>query len=82
MGFEPFAYKGLETGSRSVVAHAVKQNDIIFVLQSQLMPNTPEGRYSIKKNKNFIIYGIGDVIQNDDGKSGYLRLESNLPEDQ
>ena len=43
MGFEPFAYKGLETGSRSVVAHAVKQNDIIFVLQSQLMPNTPEG---------------------------------------
>ncbi|PFX13726.1 4-hydroxyphenylpyruvate dioxygenase [Stylophora pistillata] len=26
MGFEPFGYKGLETGSREVVAHAVKQD--------------------------------------------------------
>ena len=38
-GFEPFAYKGLETGSRHVAAHAVRQNKIIFVFESALMPN-------------------------------------------
>lgn len=28
MGFEPLAYKGLETGSRKYAAHAVKQNKV------------------------------------------------------
>ncbi|XP_013413991.1 4-hydroxyphenylpyruvate dioxygenase [Lingula anatina] len=42
MGFEPFAYKGLETGSRQVVSHVVKQNKIVFVLQSPLNPYSPE----------------------------------------
>ncbi|RCN39989.1 hypothetical protein ANCCAN_14067 [Ancylostoma caninum] len=27
-GFEPFAYRGLETGSRQVAQHAVKQNKV------------------------------------------------------
>ena len=27
-GFEPYAYKGLETGSRKVAAHAVKQDKV------------------------------------------------------
>ncbi|XP_028514516.1 4-hydroxyphenylpyruvate dioxygenase [Exaiptasia diaphana] len=39
MGFEPMAYKGLETGSTEEVAHAVKQDKIIFVLKSALVPN-------------------------------------------
>ncbi|KXJ14765.1 4-hydroxyphenylpyruvate dioxygenase [Exaiptasia diaphana] len=39
MGFEPMAYKGLETGSREEVAHAVKQDKIVFVLKSALVPN-------------------------------------------
>ncbi|CAI9744322.1 4-hydroxyphenylpyruvate dioxygenase-like [Octopus vulgaris] len=49
-GFEPFAYKGLETNSRQVVSHAIKQNNIIFVLQSMLEPNTPEkmGQHLVK----------------------------------
>jgi 4-hydroxyphenylpyruvate dioxygenase len=38
MGFKPFAYRGLETGERSVASHAVKQNKIIFVFQSALNP--------------------------------------------
>lgn len=38
MGFEPIAYKGLETGSREVAAHAVKQNRIIFVFKSPYNP--------------------------------------------
>lgn len=28
MGFEPFGYKGLETGSREIVSHAVKQDKV------------------------------------------------------
>ncbi|CAI4230367.1 unnamed protein product [Auanema sp. JU1783] len=37
-GFEPFAYEGLETGNRTVASHAVRQNKIIFVFQSALLP--------------------------------------------
>ncbi|CAL4141875.1 unnamed protein product, partial [Meganyctiphanes norvegica] len=39
MGFERFAYKGLETGSREVCSHAVRQNKIVFVFCSALTPN-------------------------------------------
>lgn len=28
MGFEPLAYKGLETGSREVVSHVVRQDKV------------------------------------------------------
>jgi len=38
MGFEPYAYKGLETGCRQVCSHAVKQNKIIFVFESAYEP--------------------------------------------
>ncbi|VDO78081.1 unnamed protein product, partial [Heligmosomoides polygyrus] len=41
-GFEPFAYRGLETGSRQVAKHAVKQNKIIFVFESALLPGNKE----------------------------------------
>ncbi|XP_064639720.1 4-hydroxyphenylpyruvate dioxygenase-like isoform X1 [Lineus longissimus] len=41
LGFKPLAYKGLETGSRKVVAHVVKQNEVVFVFQSPLEPDTP-----------------------------------------
>ncbi|RWS25842.1 4-hydroxyphenylpyruvate dioxygenase-like protein [Leptotrombidium deliense] len=41
-GFEPFAYKGLETGSREVVSHAVRQRKIIFVFSSALNPGNQE----------------------------------------
>ena len=34
-GFEPFAYRGLETGERKVACHAVRQNDTIFVFKSR-----------------------------------------------
>lgn len=42
MGFKPFAYKGLETGSRKIVSHAVKQKDAIFVFTSPLEPGNIE----------------------------------------
>ena len=34
-GFQPYAYKGLETGERKVACHAVKQNNTIFVFKSR-----------------------------------------------
>ncbi|XP_069366165.1 4-hydroxyphenylpyruvate dioxygenase [Paralichthys olivaceus] len=49
MGFEPFAYKGLETGSREVVSHAIRQDKIIFVFESALNPGNEEmGEYFVK----------------------------------
>ncbi|XP_075260511.1 4-hydroxyphenylpyruvate dioxygenase-like [Convolutriloba macropyga] len=42
LGFEPFAYRGLETGSRETVAHAVKQNKAVFVFESALVPGNDQ----------------------------------------
>uniref|UniRef100_A0A8C7IDL5 4-hydroxyphenylpyruvate dioxygenase n=1 Tax=Oncorhynchus kisutch TaxID=8019 RepID=A0A8C7IDL5_ONCKI len=42
MGFEPVAYKGLETGSREVVSHVIKQDKILFVFESALNPGNEE----------------------------------------
>merc|ERR1711872_1007833 len=39
LGFEPLAYKGLETGSRQVACHVVKQRDTIFVFKSAYEPD-------------------------------------------
>ncbi|KAF2148794.1 4-hydroxyphenylpyruvate dioxygenase [Myriangium duriaei CBS 260.36] len=36
MGFERVAYKGLETGSRAVASHVVRNGDVTFVLTSPL----------------------------------------------
>lgn len=38
MGFTPVAYRGLETGSRNVVSHVIRQGKIIFVFSSALNP--------------------------------------------
>ncbi|KAL6463825.1 hypothetical protein MHYP_G00282160 [Metynnis hypsauchen] len=42
MGFEPLAYRGLETGSREVVTHVIKQDKILFVFESALNPGNEE----------------------------------------
>ncbi|KAJ8680533.1 hypothetical protein QAD02_016320 [Eretmocerus hayati] len=39
MGFEPLAYRGLETGSRHTATHVVKQNKIIFIFESAYEPD-------------------------------------------
>ncbi|XP_047462503.1 4-hydroxyphenylpyruvate dioxygenase [Mugil cephalus] len=49
MGFEPLAYKGLETGSREVVSHVIRQDKIIFVFESPLNPgNEVMGQHLMK----------------------------------
>merc|ERR1711962_679665 len=57
MGFEPFAYRGLETGSREVCSHAVKQNRIVYVFESALLPDNQEmGRHLVRHGD-----GVKDV---------------------
>ncbi|XP_028680679.2 4-hydroxyphenylpyruvate dioxygenase [Erpetoichthys calabaricus] len=57
MGFEPLGYKGLETGSREVVSHVVKQDKIIFVFSSALNPGNKEmGEHLVKHGD-----GIKDI---------------------
>lgn len=41
-GFRCVGYRGLETGSRSVVEHVVRQGNVIFVLRSTLVPGDVE----------------------------------------
>ncbi|KAM4047268.1 4-hydroxyphenylpyruvate dioxygenase [Anomaloglossus baeobatrachus] len=57
MGFEPFAYKGLETGSREEVSHVVKQNKIFFIFQSPLNPGNQEMSQHLNKHGD----GVKDV---------------------
>lgn len=48
-GMRPFAYRGLETNSRDVAAHVIKQKDIVFQFESALNPgNTVHGEYLSK----------------------------------
>uniref|UniRef100_A0A8C2UEB3 4-hydroxyphenylpyruvate dioxygenase n=1 Tax=Coturnix japonica TaxID=93934 RepID=A0A8C2UEB3_COTJA len=57
LGFEELAYRGLETGSREVVSHVIKQDKIIFVLSSPLNPGNEEmGEHMVKHGD-----GVKDV---------------------
>ncbi|XP_038618323.1 4-hydroxyphenylpyruvate dioxygenase [Tachyglossus aculeatus] len=57
MGFEPLAYRGLETGSREVVSHVIKQDKIIFIFSSALNPGNKEmGEHLVKHGD-----GVKDV---------------------
>lgn len=45
MGFEPLAYKGLETGERRVASHAVTQNKVFFpqtIYETQIKNSLPK----------------------------------------
>uniref|UniRef100_A0A3B4BFP5 4-hydroxyphenylpyruvate dioxygenase n=1 Tax=Periophthalmus magnuspinnatus TaxID=409849 RepID=A0A3B4BFP5_9GOBI len=48
LGFEPLAYQGLETGSRDVVSHVVRQGKIIYVFSSALNPGNKMGDHLVK----------------------------------
>ncbi|XP_078404677.1 4-hydroxyphenylpyruvate dioxygenase [Cetorhinus maximus] len=57
LGFEPVAYKGLETGFREVVSHVVRQNKIFFVFQSALNPDEKEMTEHLGKHGD----GVKDI---------------------
>ena len=54
LGFEYFAYKGLETGERNIACHAVKKNKVIFVFQSSYDPADGKGI-----GKHVMVHGDG-----------------------
>ncbi|XP_038565251.1 4-hydroxyphenylpyruvate dioxygenase [Micropterus salmoides] len=57
MGFEHLAYKGLETGSREVVSHAIRQDKIMFVFESPLNPGNEEMGEHLMKHGD----GVKDI---------------------
>ncbi|KAG8146045.1 hypothetical protein E2320_012461 [Naja naja] len=57
MGFEELAYRGLETGSREVVSHVVKQDKIVFVFSSALNPGNEEMGQHLMKHGD----GVKDI---------------------
>ncbi|NP_001088204.1 4-hydroxyphenylpyruvate dioxygenase L homeolog [Xenopus laevis] len=57
LGFQPFAYKGLETGSRELVTHVVKQDKIVFLFVSALIPGNEEFGAHLQKHGD----GVKDV---------------------
>ncbi|XP_075034133.1 4-hydroxyphenylpyruvate dioxygenase [Mixophyes fleayi] len=57
LGCEPLAYKGLETGSRELVTHVVKQDKIMFIFVSALTPGNEEFGAHLQKHGD----GVKDV---------------------
>ena len=53
MGFERVAYRGLETGSRLVASHVVRNGAVTFVLSSPLRGLTGgnDGRFSDEERR-------------------------------
>lgn len=76
MGFEPFAYQGLETGSRKVTKHAVKQNKIVFVFVSAYEPDNYDiGVHLIKhgdgaKDVAFEVEDLKAIVQHAKKRGG------------
>ncbi|XP_076024918.1 4-hydroxyphenylpyruvate dioxygenase [Genypterus blacodes] len=57
MGFKHFAYKGLETGSREVASHVIRQDKIMFVFETALNPGNEEMGQHVMKHGD----GVRDV---------------------
>lgn len=49
MGFERVAYRGLETGSKTVASHVVRNGNVTFVLTSPLRALSQSSRYSVEE---------------------------------
>ncbi|TEB18285.1 hydroxyphenyl pyruvate dioxygenase [Perkinsus sp. BL_2016] len=65
-GFQPVAYKGLETGSRDTVSYVMRQNDIVIVLTSPLNGSNKEINDHLIKHGDsvkFIALSVEDANQ-------------------
>ncbi|PVI08612.1 4-hydroxyphenylpyruvate dioxygenase [Periconia macrospinosa] len=51
MGFERVAYRGLETGSRAIASHVVRNGDVTFVLTSPLRGLKQSSKFSKEEEK-------------------------------
>ncbi|XP_043478394.1 4-hydroxyphenylpyruvate dioxygenase isoform X1 [Leptopilina heterotoma] len=57
LGFQPLAYRGLETGSRISAAHVIRQNEITFVFESPYEPDHEEMSLHLSQHGD----GVKDV---------------------
>ena len=51
MGFKRVAYRGLETGSRSICSHVVRNGDITFILTSPLRSQNQDNRFGAEEQE-------------------------------
>ena len=64
MGFEPIGYRGLESGSRTLVSHVIRQNEITFVFVSPLTPGNEQlGEHLVKHGDGVkdIAFSVTDI---------------------
>lgn len=67
LGFEYYAYQGLETGSRECATHVVRNGDVVFAFVSPLNPEGHEDFYKhIAKHGD----GVKDVAFSVDDAQG------------
>uniref|UniRef100_A0A8C9Y4A9 4-hydroxyphenylpyruvate dioxygenase n=2 Tax=Sander lucioperca TaxID=283035 RepID=A0A8C9Y4A9_SANLU len=87
LGFEPLAYRGLETGSRDVVSHAVKQGKIVYVFSSALNPGNKEmGDHLVKhgdgvKDVAFTVTDCDFLVQKAREQGAVIVMEPHTLED-
>ncbi|XP_027005736.2 4-hydroxyphenylpyruvate dioxygenase [Tachysurus fulvidraco] len=88
LGFEPLAYRGLETGSRDVVSHVVKQGKIIYVFSSALNPGNKEmGEHLVKhgdgvKDVAFTVEDCDFLVQKARERGAIILKEPHVLEDE
>lgn len=64
-GFEPYAYRGLETGSRDVMTQVVRQNNIFFAFSSAINPGHNQIADHVMKHGDGVkdvAYHVDDVV--------------------
>lgn len=57
LGFKHVAYRGLETGSREVASHVVRQGNTVFVFECPLQPGMNDTAQEIAKRGD----GVKDI---------------------
>ncbi|MCI4381243.1 hypothetical protein PGIGA_G00249390 [Pangasianodon gigas] len=88
LGFEPLAYRGLETGSRDIVSHVVKQGKIIYVFSSALNPGNKEmGEHLVKhgdgvKDIAFAVEDCESIVQKARERGAIILKEPHVLEDE
>ena len=75
MGFERVAYRGLETGSRMVASHVIRNGAVTFVLSSPLrgIPKADDDRFS-DDERNLLRNMHEHIAQHGDGVKGTWHL--------
>ena len=79
MGFTRVAYRGLETGSRLVASHVVRNGAVIFVLSSPLRgtPSMDDERFS-DEDRRTLTEMHEHIAKHGDGVKGMLIFLSGI----